>query len=103
MTEVPNKKFKYKKDGQDWILIGIILFTIVCFAAIFYGIDYFNELGTNRSTDNSSQIENYEENKAALERQIQEYLVNPASSSDETSTSSGIEFEAVEVQTSASQ
>lgn len=103
MTEVPNKKFKYKKDGQDWILIGIIVFTLICFAAIFYGLDYFNELGTTRPADDSGQIENFAENKAALEEQIQEYLIQSQIQSDGGSESSQIEFENVQVETSASQ
>lgn len=74
MTELPNQKFKYKKDNHDWIMIGIGIFTLICFAAIFYGIQYFNNYNVVRETDDRNQIDEMIQNRQKLEQQIQEYI-----------------------------
>ena len=77
MTEVPPKKFQYKKDEKDWVLIGIIIFTLVCFGLIFYGIRYFDGYQTTRETNNRNEINELVENRQILEEQINQYLNDP--------------------------
>ena len=79
MSEVPAKKFKYKKDEKDWVLIGIIIFTFACFGLLFYGIRYFdsNQMGINREGMERNEINELVENRQALENQINQYLQDP--------------------------
>lgn len=77
MSEVPPKKFKYKKDEKDWVLIGIILFTFVCFGLIFYGIQYFDSFQPNRQTLERNELNELVENREKLEQQINQYLQDP--------------------------
>lgn len=74
MIEVPNQKFKYKKDRLDQVMIGIVLFTLLCFGVIFYGLQYFNEQSTTRETDDRNQLNELIKNRTELERQIAEEL-----------------------------
>ena len=74
MAELPNQKFKYKKDRLDWIMILIMIFTIACFIGIFYGMQYFNDRDIIRETDDRNQIDEMIQNRALLERQIREQI-----------------------------
>lgn len=74
MTEMPNQKFKYKKDGHDKVMIAIIIFTLICFAGIFYGMQYFEGYNTVRETDDRNQIDELIQNRQKLEQQIQDYI-----------------------------
>ena len=76
MAEVPQKKFKYKKDGHDRIMVAIVLFTLLCFVGIFYGLRYFDDYGVTRETDDRNQIDELIENREELEQQLREYLEN---------------------------
>ncbi|MFW0871171.1 MAG: hypothetical protein ACKKL4_01820 [Patescibacteria group bacterium] len=74
MSELPPKKFKYKKDQKDWVLIGIIIFTFICFGLIFYGIRYFDSYQTDRESLNRNEFNELVKNREALENQINQYL-----------------------------
>ncbi len=76
MAELESKKFIYKKNRMDWMLVMIILFTFICFAAIFYGLRYFENTET-RVDNGQDQIADLVQNKAILERQINDYLNDP--------------------------
>jgi len=75
MAELESKKFQYKKDRMDWIMIGIVVFTLACFALIFYGLDFFErtDADPNESRSNVTDLVN---NKEELERQLREYTEN---------------------------
>ena len=81
MAELENKKFKYRKDRMDNILIGIILFSLLCVGLIVYGTRYFDGYNQVRDSNDRNQINELVENRAILEQQINEYLneENPAS------------------------
>jgi len=75
MAELENKKFVYKKDRMDWVMIWILIFTVACFGLIFYGLDYFENTDSQQaeSRNNVSDLEN---NKEELERRLREYTEN---------------------------
>lgn len=76
MAELENKKFQYKKDRMDWVMIWIIIFTVACFGFLFYGFQYFQSPdGTTPAGRND--INDLVNNQAELERQLQEYADNP--------------------------
>jgi cell division protein FtsB len=78
MSEMPPKKFKYKKDEKDWVLIGIIIFTLVCFALIVLSIRYFDTLQTSTGdTIQRNELDELVENRDKLEEQINQYVQDP--------------------------
>jgi len=77
MAELENKKFQYKKDRMDWIMIWIIIFTIACFAFLFYGFQYFQSPNGADVDSGRDDIEDLANNKAELERRLQEYVDSP--------------------------
>ena len=74
MSKVPPKKFQYQKDYFDWIYIWIIVFTLVCFGVIFYGISYFGERQVPTSITGEGNIQELVEDREKLQQQISEYL-----------------------------
>lgn len=75
MTETTPKKFKYQKDQRDWVVIWIILFTVVCFGLIIYGMKYFEPSFTTPDGDYGQDgINEFQRNAAELQRQIESQL-----------------------------
>ena len=72
MAELENKKFVYKKDRMDWVMIGILIFSLACFGLIFYGLDYFERTDAPQ-TESRNNVSDLVNNKEELERQLREY------------------------------
>ena len=75
MAELEAKKFKYKKDGIDTIIIWIIIFTVACFALIFWGMQYFQPTFSTSEDDRPGNgFEEFNQNATELQRQIEAQL-----------------------------
>ena len=69
-----NKQFNYKKDKIDWLIVGIIGFTIFVFVFIFVIMPYLERSGYVGSDEDSYRQELIEQ-RSELQRQIRELEV----------------------------
>ncbi len=74
MNKIPHKRFQYHKDHFDWIFIGIMIFTLFCFALVFYGIDYFESRSVSPGVAPEGTLEELIENRDKLQQKIDDYF-----------------------------
>lgn len=77
MIEVSPKKFQYKNDSTDNLVIWIIILTLICFAGIIYGSKLLNPPQEYIESDHRPGLRDFEHNRVELEKQIDQYRQNP--------------------------